>query len=60
MTFTLKSTLQLLTISKCFWIAFILLIFQGPLSFAQDNKRYLALVLVNIDEKPDEIGRAHV
>ena len=56
MTFTLKSTLQLLTISKCFWIAFILLIFQGSSSFAQDNKRYLALVLVNIDEKPDDLG----
>ncbi len=56
MTFTLKSTLQLLTTSKCFWIAFILLIFQGSVSFAQDNKRYLALVLVNIDEKPDDLG----
>ena len=38
-----------------YWFIFMYL-FSYQIIEAQDNQRYLALVLVNIDEKPDDLG----
>ena len=38
-----------------YWFIFMYL-FSYQIITAQDNQRYLALVLVNIDEKPDDLG----
>ena len=38
-----------------YWFMFMYL-FSYQITEAQDNQRYLALVLVNIDEKPDDLG----
>ena len=56
MTYKLPSIFRLFLISRYFWITLVLLISQSYLSISQDNQRYLALVLVNIDEKPDDLG----
>jgi Secretion system C-terminal sorting domain/Beta-galactosidase len=39
-----------------FCLFFCLYLFNHQIVTAQDNQRYLALVLVNIDEKPDDLG----
>lgn len=38
-----------------YWFIFIFL-FNCKLVYAQDNQRYFALVLVNIEEKPNDLG----
>ena len=39
-----------------FYLFVFFYLFNNQILKAQDNQRYLALVLVNIDEKPDDLG----
>ena len=52
--FQVKSLLTVLN-TPIYWFIFMYL-FSYQIVEAQDNQRYLALVLVNIDEKPDDLG----
>lgn len=52
--FQVKSLLTVLN-TPIYWFIFMYL-FSYQIIEAQDNQRYLALVLVNIDEKPDDLG----
>lgn len=44
------------TFKRALFVLFLFLSFDFQQIRAQDNQRYLALVLVNIDEKPDDLG----
>ena len=51
-----KSTFTFLAIFRKFGLLSLLLLSSCFSLLAQDNQRYLALVLVNIDEKPNDLG----